>query len=172
MGTRPLASRRYLRWVAARDVEAEHHPALSVLGDVAVCHPQSWIGDVEQDVHGLSRSNQNGVLPHEVGLRLAVTREHQEASSSVHVERMVHRMVRLYLVHEPDLHSITNGERPRDGTVLRTGLPVDEHPSHIAGLRGAVDLRHQVFPFESVAWLVMLLMSVGSIIVRGRRRCL
>ena len=34
------------------DVEAEHHPALVVLGDVAVRHPAAWVGDVEQDVDG------------------------------------------------------------------------------------------------------------------------
>jgi hypothetical protein len=35
----------------ARDVEAEHHPALHVLGDMAMGHPQPGIGDVEHDVH-------------------------------------------------------------------------------------------------------------------------
>jgi hypothetical protein len=29
------------------DLEAEHHPALDVLGDVAVGHPKAGIGDVE-----------------------------------------------------------------------------------------------------------------------------
>src|SRR5207247_448498 len=37
-----------------RHLEAEHHAALVVLGDVAVRHPQSGVGDVEQDVDGLA----------------------------------------------------------------------------------------------------------------------
>ena len=53
---------------AAGDVEAEHHAALHVLGDVAVGHPQARVGDVEQDVYGLTRAHQHGVLPDQVGL--------------------------------------------------------------------------------------------------------
>jgi hypothetical protein len=30
--------------------EVEHHPALVVFGDVAMCHPDAGIRDVEQDV--------------------------------------------------------------------------------------------------------------------------
>ena len=48
----------------AGDVEAEHHAALGVLGDVAVRHPQPRIGDVEQDVHGLARRARSTVSFH------------------------------------------------------------------------------------------------------------
>src|SRR5918997_1053331 len=36
-----------------RDLEAEHHAGLGVLGDVAVRHPQPGVGDVQQYVHRL-----------------------------------------------------------------------------------------------------------------------
>jgi hypothetical protein len=36
------------------DDEAEHHAALVVLGDVAVSHPVTGVGDLEQDVDGLA----------------------------------------------------------------------------------------------------------------------
>src|ERR1044072_1953622 len=48
---RPRSRRR-------RDGEAEHHPALMVLGDVAVRHPPTRIRDVEQDVDGLAGANE------------------------------------------------------------------------------------------------------------------
>ena len=38
-------------------VEAEHHSTLGVLGDVAVCHPQSGIANVEEDIDRLPGSN-------------------------------------------------------------------------------------------------------------------
>ena len=47
-------------------VEAEHHPALVVLGDVAVRHPEPGFVTSE-DVDGLARPDEHGVLPDEVG---------------------------------------------------------------------------------------------------------
>src|SRR5437868_10665347 len=41
------------------DVEAEHHPALVMLGDVAVRHPPARIRDVEQDVDGLASADEH-----------------------------------------------------------------------------------------------------------------
>ena len=49
-----------------RDVEAEHHPALDVLGDVAVRHPPSRVGRIEKDVHDVTGPYQNGVLLYQV----------------------------------------------------------------------------------------------------------
>ena len=48
------------------DVEAEHHPALVMLGDMAVRHPDARLGHVEQDVDGLAGPDEDGVLPDEV----------------------------------------------------------------------------------------------------------
>src|SRR5690242_14494452 len=60
------------------DVEAEHHAAFVVLGDVAVRHPQAGVRDVEQDVDGLAGTDQHGVLPDEALLGLAVSGQDQE----------------------------------------------------------------------------------------------
>ena len=46
------------------DVEAEHHAALVVLGDVAMRHPPSRIRDFEQDVDRLAGRDQHGVFPY------------------------------------------------------------------------------------------------------------
>src|SRR5436190_23219099 len=71
---------------AGRDIEAEHHAALVVLRDVAVRHPQTRVGDVEEDVDGLAREQQDRVLPGEVGLRHAVSGEDEEPTCTVDVE--------------------------------------------------------------------------------------
>src|SRR3954451_8113974 len=42
-------------------VEAEHHAALVVLGDVAVGHPEPGVGHVEQDVDRLAGLDEHGV---------------------------------------------------------------------------------------------------------------
>src|SRR3954451_15533596 len=65
------------------DGEAEHHSALVVFGNVAVRHPSTGIGDAEKDFHGLVGSHQDGVLPHEVRIRLAVARQHEESAGTV-----------------------------------------------------------------------------------------
>src|SRR5215211_4281536 len=49
-------------------VEAEHHAAFVVLGDMAVRHPKAGVGDVEQDVDRLPGQHQHRVLPDQAGL--------------------------------------------------------------------------------------------------------
>jgi hypothetical protein len=92
------------------DVEAEHHPALVVLGDVAVRHPAAGICDLEQEVDDLTGRYQHGVLPDEVRLNRSVAAQDQEAACPVDVEGVVHRMVGLHLVDEPDLHPVADPE--------------------------------------------------------------
>src|SRR5512133_4249796 len=93
-------------------VEAEHHPALVVLGDVAVRHPRSGIGDVQEDVDGLSGADEHCVLPDQIALVDAVSRQDQETSRSVNVKWMWHRMVRVHLVDQSNLHAIADVEPP------------------------------------------------------------
>ena len=57
-----------------------------MLDYVAVRHPQSWVGDLEQDVHSLPDSQQHGVLPHQIGFLLSVQGEDQEAACPVDVQ--------------------------------------------------------------------------------------
>src|SRR5262245_8960925 len=75
------------------DVEAEHHPALVVLGDVTVRHPATGVRDVEQDVDGLPRAHEHCVLPDEVRLDDVVAREDHKPAGTVDVERMRHRVI-------------------------------------------------------------------------------
>ena len=66
--------------------------------------------------------NEHRVLPHQVGLCLPVARQDEEATRSVDVERVVHRVIGLHLVHESDLHPVADRECPRDGAVLGSAL--------------------------------------------------
>jgi RimK family alpha-L-glutamate ligase len=75
------------------DVEAEHHPALVMLGDVAMSHPAAGVRHVEEDVDGLAGAHEHRVLPDQVRLDDVVAREDQEAAGAVDVERVRHRMV-------------------------------------------------------------------------------
>ena len=68
-------------------------PALVVLGDVTVRHPEPGVGDVEQDVDRLAGPHENRVLPGEVGLDDSVPSEDEEAARAMHVEGMRHRVV-------------------------------------------------------------------------------
>jgi hypothetical protein len=54
-----------------------------VLGDVTVRHPAAGIGDREQDVDRLAGEHEHGVLPHEVVVRLSVSREDEESAGAV-----------------------------------------------------------------------------------------
>ena len=66
----------------------------------------------------------------------------------------MHRMIGVHLVDQPDLHPVTDRERPADVPVHRPGLAVDELPDHVAGVRDPVDLRHQVLPLQAVTVVV------------------
>src|SRR5512133_3270817 len=157
-GTSPLAWSFLVgsgcRWPARPSagghVEAEHHAALHVLGDVAVGHPQARVGHVEQDVYGLNRTHQHGVLPHQVGLGDPVAGQYQEPAGAVQVERVVHGMVGGHFIDQPDLDSVANGEPPVDGGAVGTSGPVQEPPVH-GGARGlTVDLDHVVLPLDAL----------------------
>ena len=92
---RPLRRRRcffsVVHWRS--DVEAEHHAALVVFGDMAVRHPTTRVRDVEQDVNGLAGTDKDSVLPNEVWFHDIVAGEDEEATGPVDVERVWHRMI-------------------------------------------------------------------------------
>ena len=88
-------------WPASRsDVEAEHHAALVMLGDVAVGHPTARVRDVEQDVDRLTGADEHGVLPGQVRFHDVVAREDHEPAGPVDVERVWHGVVGVHLVDE------------------------------------------------------------------------
>ena len=128
---------------------SEHHSAFVVLGDVAVRHPESGVGDVEQDVDGFARAHEYGVFPGEVGLDVVVAGEYEEAAGSVDVEGVVHRVIRVHLVEQADLDLVADPEAPLDGTVLGSCCRVNQLPAHVGGGRDPVDLDHVVFPLDA-----------------------
>ena len=113
-----------------RDVEAEHHSALVMFGDMAVRHPDAGVGDVEQDIHRLPGSYEHGVLPHEVLLCRAVPCEHDEPASPMDMKRVVHRVVGVHLVDQPQLDLIADAEVPVDRVVGGTGVSIDYRAYH------------------------------------------
>src|SRR4051794_10864001 len=143
------------------DVEAEHHSALVVFRDVAVRHPSAGVGDVQQQVYDLTRRHEDGVLPDEVRLGGSVAGEDEEAAGAVDVERVVHRMVRVHLVDEADLHAIADAEAPIDPCSLRACRAVDQLPARVRRRGHAVDGDHVVFPLDSARGVGMF----GSYVV-------
>ena len=73
--------------------EAEHHPALVMLGDVTVRHPKSRVGYVEQDVDGSPVRTEHGSFQTRLAFCLAISRENDEPSGAMDVERVMHRVV-------------------------------------------------------------------------------
>ena len=82
------------------DVEAEHHSALVMLGDVAVGHPTPDMCHVQQDVNGLPRTRRRAPCPSTPGLaRHTPSRgEDEEPTRTVDVKGVVHRVVPCHLV--------------------------------------------------------------------------
>ena len=68
------------------------------------------VGDLQQDVHRLPGPHEHRVLPDQVRLGAAVAREDDEAAGPVDVERVVHRVVGVHLVDEPDLDLVADAE--------------------------------------------------------------
>ena len=101
---------------------------------MAVRHPNTWVCHVEQDVDGLASVYKDGVLPREVRLDHVVAGEDEEPTRAVDVERVVHRVVLVHVVHQADLHSVTDRERPLDLPVLLAAVQVDELPDHVSGI--------------------------------------
>ena len=150
------------------DLEVEHHSAFVVFGDVAVGHPDSGVGDVEQDVDGLAGAHEHGVLPGQVGLDGVVAGEYEEAAGSVDVEGVVHRVIRVHLVEQADLDLVADLEAPLDGTVLGSCCRVDQLPAHVGGSRDPVDLDHVVFPLDASGIGVTVFPTlVGVAVSRG-----
>ena len=115
-----------------QDVKAEHHSSLDVLGNMAMGHPDTGVGYVEQDVDGLAGADEYRILPRKVGLGCAVPREDQESTGAMNVKRVVHRVIRLHFVDESDLHTVADGELPSDCVVLCPRRTIDQGPDHVA----------------------------------------
>ena len=118
------------------------------------------MGDVEEDVDGLAGRDEHGVLPDEVGLGDAVAGEDEEAAGAVDVERMVHRVVRVHLVDDPDLDLVADAEAPVDPMPFRSGVSVDELPAHVRWGGDAVDLEHVVLPLDPAGVVAVLAAGV------------
>ena len=127
-----------------------------VLGDVAVGHPLPGVGHVQHDVDGLAGAHEDRVAPHQIGVGDAVAREDEEPAGSVDVERVVHRVVGVHLVHQPDLHAVADAEPPLDVVVLRVVGAVDELPARVGRRRELVDVDHVVFPLDAARRLVVV----------------
>src|SRR5262245_1685644 len=97
--------------------EAEHHPTLEVLRDVAMQHPDAGIAHIDQDVDRLPRGHQHCVLPGQVVIPRSVAGEHEEALA-VDVDRMLHGMVPVWLVDDSDLHPIPHLTHPHSSDQL------------------------------------------------------
>src|SRR5690242_13352858 len=93
-------ARQVIDVVGGVDREAEHHPALVMLRDVAVRHPATGIGDVEQHIDDLAGGDEDCVLPDKIRLRGSIAGEDEEAARAVDVKGMVHWMVGVHLVDE------------------------------------------------------------------------
>ena len=93
------------------------------------------VGDVEQDVHRLAGSHEHRVLPDEVGLRDAVAGQDDEAAGAVDVERVVHRVVGVHLVDEPQLDLVADRERQ---SIAWLSAPVSRSTSFQRMLAGVV----------------------------------
>ena len=109
-GTAPNGGR-----LARLHFEAEHHPALVVLRDVAIGHPGSGIRDVEEDVHGFPVRTSTVSFQTRFGSSTPSRARIREPARSVDVEWMRHGMVGIELVDEADLHAVADAEPPVDG---------------------------------------------------------
>ena len=115
-----------------------------MLGDVAVRHPTTRIGHVEEDVDRLARPDEHCVFPDEVRLLDAISCQNEKPSRTVDVERVRHRMVGVHLVDKADLDLVSNPEYPVDRGVRCAGVAVDEFPAHVLRRRAPIYLEEVV----------------------------
>ncbi len=77
------------------------------------------------------------------------------------MEGMVHGMVGVHLVDQPNLHLVANPEVPIDRVVHAARRPVDEPPAHVRWCRHTVDRDHVIFPLDAPArWLPVALVRL------------
>ena len=86
--------------------------------------------------------------------------EDEEAAAAVNVEGMVHRMVGVDLVDEPDLHPVPDPEPPVDGRTLSSAVTVNQLPARVGGGGHAVHRSHVVFPLDAGDFLVRVFSMV------------
>src|SRR5688572_29557067 len=113
-------------------------------------HPKARICNLKKNVHSLTGSDENGVLPYKVRLDDPVPAEHKKPAGTMNVKGVMHRMIGIRLVHEAYLHLVADFELPVDALVYMSRFAIHKLPVHIGGSREAVDLHHAVFPLNTV----------------------
>ena len=84
------------------------------------------------------------------------------------MERVVHRVVGVHLVDQPQLDLIADTEAPVDRVVGGARFSIDEAPMHVRRRRDPVDVDHVVFPLDAISVAVLLVALV--VLRRGRAR--
>ena len=75
---------------------------------------------------------------------------HQEPAGPVDVERVVHRVIGVHLVHEPDLHPVADRERPVDLGVACARVAIDQRSTACwSGSVIRLISSHRVFPLDA-----------------------
>ena len=81
-----------------------------VLRDVAVRHPDAGVRDVEEDVDGLARPDEDGVLPDEVRLGHAVAGEDEDLSPIAHTYKLYDEIAgpKTLVVYKGERHGVSD----------------------------------------------------------------
>src|SRR5215216_691507 len=74
-------------------------------------------------------------------------------------------MVRVHLIHQPDLDPVAHGEGPVDGWAVGAAGAVQEPPVHGGGGGEAVDLDHVVFPLDPLGTAVAVGLAFTVVVV-------
>src|SRR3989441_5867434 len=127
--------------------EGHHHPSRQMFGDVAVQHPATGVGSVEQNIHRGTGRHQHCFFPCEVVFRHSVHRDHEEPLA-VQVVGVLHPVEPQSLVDEPELHRVARMEPPVDVHVLPARGGVTENPMHLPAGGCPIHHRHRAAPLD------------------------
>src|SRR4029453_17360572 len=87
----------------------------------------------------LAGADEHCVLPHQVRFDRPVTGEDQKPAGTVEVEGVMHGMVGVHLVDQPDLEPLSDAEPPVDCRAVDPSGAIEESPVHGRGRTEPID---------------------------------
>ncbi len=121
-----------------------------MLDDMTVGHPVAWIARLEEDIDGLSSSDEDGIFPDKICLSDSISTQY-EKTIPMKMDRMLHRVHGVFSILDMDLREVTDLESPViDSHPSFPRLGILQDPLEVLLSTFCIHHTHRIFPLDPI----------------------